>query len=272
MAESDDLRRGASAALILKGAARAQAGRERIALLEAIAETGSITAAALRVGLSFRGGWDAVQALNNLFDAPLVRAAPGGRGGGRAEVTAEGRAVLVAYRAIERDLEAAIAALERRISGAGAASAFDLFWRLGMRTSARNAFRGEVVEVEAGAVNTEVRISLGDGPGLTAIVTRRSAEDLGLRAGVGVIALIKSSSVILAPGAEPPRTSARNALPGVVSRVERGAVNDEVSLDIGGGRTLVATLTHESARDLALAPGAPAVALFKASQIILAVE
>lgn len=272
MTGSDDLRRGASAALILKGAARAQAGRERIDLLDAIAHTGSITAAALRVGLSFRGAWDAVQALNNLFDSPLVRAAPGGRGGGRAEVTAEGRAVVVAYRAIERDLDAAMAALERRIASADAASAFELFWRLGMRTSARNALRGEVSAVEVGAVNTEVRIALGEGLSLAAIITRRSAEDLDLRPGAAVIALVKSSSIILAPGADPPRTSARNALSGVVARVERGAVNDEVSLDIGGGRTLVATLTHESARTLGLEPGAPATALFKASQIILAVE
>jgi molybdate transport system regulatory protein len=58
-------------------------GLERIALLEAVARLGSISAAAKQVGLSYKGAWDGVQALNNLFDAPLVNAAPGGKAAGR---------------------------------------------------------------------------------------------------------------------------------------------------------------------------------------------
>ena len=53
-------------------------GADRIALVEAIAREGSITQAAKSLGLSYRAAWDAVQALNNLFDRPLVIARPGG--------------------------------------------------------------------------------------------------------------------------------------------------------------------------------------------------
>ena len=68
------------AALFLRrGASRV--GAERIALLQAVAELGSISAAAKQVGLSYKGAWDGVQALNNLFDGPLVAAQPGGRQG-----------------------------------------------------------------------------------------------------------------------------------------------------------------------------------------------
>src|SRR3546814_11797252 len=58
------------------------ANASRIALLEQIAETGSITAAAKAVGLSYRAAWDAVAAMNNLADRPLVEGSAGGRHGG----------------------------------------------------------------------------------------------------------------------------------------------------------------------------------------------
>ena len=65
-----------TATLSLKRGAAARVGLERIALVEAVDDLGSITAAAKRLGLSYKGAWDALQALNNLFDAPLVEAAP----------------------------------------------------------------------------------------------------------------------------------------------------------------------------------------------------
>ena len=59
---------------------------ERIALIEAVGDLGSISAAAKKVGLSYKGAWDAIQTLNNLFDAPVIEAAPGGKAGGAAQV------------------------------------------------------------------------------------------------------------------------------------------------------------------------------------------
>ena len=85
----------------------------RMALVEAIGELGSISAAARKVGLSYKGAWDAVQALNNLFDTPLIAAAPGGKTGGAATVTARGLAVLQAFRRMQTELDAALAKLER---------------------------------------------------------------------------------------------------------------------------------------------------------------
>ena len=262
-----------SADLILRGPSPGQVGAERIALLQAIAEAGSIAAAAKAVGLSYKGAWDAVQALNNLFDRPLVLAKAGGRQGGFAEVTEEGAALISAYRAVEWELGQALGAIERRLSAGGATSPVrTLLWSLGMKTSARNALRGVVERVTDGAVNAEVTLKVGGDTEIVAVITRQSVADLGLAPGRAAIALIKSSFVILASGDGPLRTSARNALPGAVTHVERGAVNDEVTLDIGGGKSLTATVTHESARTLALRPGDRVTALVKASHVILAVE
>jgi molybdate transport system regulatory protein len=262
----------ATADLVLRGLGRGQVGADRIALLQAIADAGSISAAAGAVGLSYKGAWDAVQALNNLFERPLVVARPGGRHGGGAEVTEDGVALISAFRAMEAELAHVLGGLESRLGGGVRQPLRTLLWSLGMKTSARNALRGVVDRVLPGAVNSEVILKVGDGAEIVAVITKESAEDLGLAPGVPAIALIKSSFVILARDEGSLRTSARNRLAGVVSHVERGAVNDAVTLDIGGGKSLTATITHDSAEHLELRPGERAVALIKASHVILAVE
>lgn len=246
----------------------ARVSLDRVALLEAVGELGSISAAAKRLGLSYKGAWDAVQAMNNLFDGPLIAAAPGGRAGGAAILTPRGEAVVTAFGRVRVELQATLAKLESHLSDGPTR---DLFWSLGMRTSARNALRGRVRAIAPGAVSTEVELDVADGVTITAMLTRRSVEDLGLAVGKPAIALIKANFVMLALG-EGLRTSARNQIGGVVVLREDGAVNSEVALDIGGGKTLIATITSESAQSLGLAAGVRVTALIKAPHVILAVE
>ena len=257
-----------SASLTLRRGAMTRVGLERVSLIEAVAELGSIRAAAQKLGLSYKGAWDAVQALNNLFDGPLIEAAPGGRSGGAAAVTARGQMVVSAFRRVQGEIDSALAKLETELAGAPAR---DLFWSLGMRTSARNALRGEIIRISPGAVNSEVVLRLADSVEIVAILTARSLEDLDLRPGRPAIALIKSSFVILAKG-DNLRTSARNQLAGVVTSRDDGAVMSEIAIDIGGGKTLTASVTLESARVLELAAGDAVTALSKAPHVILAVE
>jgi molybdate transport system regulatory protein len=243
-----------------------------MALLEAIAQTGSIAAAAKSVGLSYKGAWDGVQAMNNLFERPVVTARPGGKHGGAARVTEEGMALISAFRALESELSHVMRRIEGQVGRDASRPLRTLLWSLGMKTSARNALRGVVDRVVPGAVNAEVVLKIGDGSEIVAVITRESVDDLALEPGRSAIALIKSSFVILARDDGNLRTSARNKLAGVVSHVERGAVNDIVTLDIGGGKSITAGVTHESAVELNLEPGQQAVALIKASHVILAVE
>jgi molybdate transport system regulatory protein len=249
----------------------ARVGPERIRLLESISALGSITAAAKAVGLSYKGAWDAVQALNNLFERPLIAAHTGGTGGGAASVTPAGAAVLRAYQQVETELANIVDQLEQTLARADV-PLDPLIWSLGMKTSARNALRGVVETVIPGAVNAEVVLRIAEGVVIVAIITRDSVEDLGLVPGREAIALIKSSFVILAPAGERLRTSARNTFEGVVIRHETGAVNDEVVIELQPGKTITATITRESAEDLGLKVGERAQALVKASHVILAVD
>lgn len=259
------------AALSLRRGEGSRVGPERIALLEAVGDLGSIRAAADRVGLSYRGAWDAVQALNNLFEAPLVTAQAGGKAGGAAELTPAGRAVIAGFHRVQGQLAEVAARLEEGLAEAPLDDIGGLFWSLGMQTSARNALRGTVSRITDGAVNAEVSLAVAGGVEIVAVVTRDSVAALRLAVGRPAIALIKSSFVVLATG-EGLVTSARNQIRGVVAARVDGAVSSEITLAIAQGKTLTATITRESAEAMGLAEGAAVTALIKAPHVILAVE
>ena len=94
-------------------------GPGKISLLEAIAATGSISAAGRSLGMSYRRAWVLVAEMNEMFDSPVVSTAAGGAKGGGTALTDIGDAVVTHYRAIEAAaMKAAardIAALQRLI-------------------------------------------------------------------------------------------------------------------------------------------------------------
>ena len=67
-----------------------------------------------------------------------------------------------------------------------------------MQTSARNVLKGKVIQVEFGAVNSEIVIELSPGVEVVAIITNRSAKKLGLEVGKEAYAVIKASNVMVA--------------------------------------------------------------------------
>ncbi|MDR3098630.1 MAG: TOBE domain-containing protein [Paraburkholderia sp.] len=295
-AETGAPSRAESAGLGVGGSVWFQAGPQvlggaaRIALLAAIGETGSITGAAKAVGMSYKGAWDAIDAMNNLAGEPLVVRATGGKGGGGTTLTPRAQRLIATFGAIEREhrhfLERAAAAV-RALGGAadmdadaGAAGRLGtdlaVLGRFALRTSARNQLYGTVSGLARGAVNDEVSIALPGGQPLVAVVTRESADALGLAVGAAVVALVKASSVVLVAGGALPtahaaRLSARNRLSGVVSGVRRGEVNAEVMLELPGGTVIAAVVTDASVDALGLEAGASATAVFKASSVLLGV-
>jgi molybdopterin-binding protein len=67
-----------------------------------------------------------------------------------------------------------------------------------MKLSARNMFKGTVKSINAGAVNSEVTIQTAGGETLVAVITKESVENLGLKEGKAVYAVIKASNVMVA--------------------------------------------------------------------------
>lgn len=83
-------------------------GPGKAALIEQIAATGSISAAARAMGMSYRRAWQLVDALNTSFAEPVVITATGGKRGGGATVTEFGRELAARYHAMESKASAAI--------------------------------------------------------------------------------------------------------------------------------------------------------------------
>lgn len=80
-------------------------GPGKIALLEFIVETGSISQAAKKMAMSYRRGWLLIDELNSMFGRPIVETSAGGSGGGGARVTPLGLKIIKLYRETEADAQ-----------------------------------------------------------------------------------------------------------------------------------------------------------------------
>ena len=247
-------------------------GDTRIRLLEEIANHGSISQAAKAVPMSYKTAWDAVDAMNNLSEKPLVDRSVGGHHGGGTQLTDYGRQVIGMYRAMEQEYQESLNRLSETLGDDGTSDVGrfkGLMRRMAMRTSARNQFVGKISALREGAVNFEVSLRIDLQTELTAMITSESAEILELRIGKEIHAFFKAQTVILLTDRDI-RTSASNHLWGEIGYVHDGAVNAEVTLALPGGRTVTSIITMGSMQSLGLKPGMPACALVKASDIILA--
>jgi molybdate transport system regulatory protein len=138
-----------------------------------------------------------------------------------------------------------------------------------LELTTRNRVRGTVTGVVTGTVMAEVTISVGSEQ-IVAVITRHSAERLGLADGDDVTVLIKATEVMLAKGSAPlDRISTRNQIPGKITGVQQGSVMSEVTIDAGGSE-LVAAVTRNSVERLGLKPGDDVVALIKATEVMVA--
>ncbi len=84
-------------------------GPGKIALLQAVQDTGSISGAARTLGMAFRRAWFLIETMNTTFHEPLVRTSVGGREGGGAALTPLGEELVTRYRQLEEESRAAAA-------------------------------------------------------------------------------------------------------------------------------------------------------------------
>jgi molybdate transport system regulatory protein len=92
-------------------------GPGKVALLEEIGRSGSISAAGRAMKMSYRRAWQLVEDLNHTLAGPVVETATGGAGGGGARLTEAGRTLVQEYRALEvaamRTADAHLTVLDR---------------------------------------------------------------------------------------------------------------------------------------------------------------
>ncbi|WDE08876.1 TOBE domain-containing protein [Thalassomonas viridans] len=241
----------------------------QIELLTAIKNCGSISAAAKQAGISYKTAWDRIDAMNNMSEQPLVVRVAGGAKGGGSQLTRLGEKIIDGFDAMQQEHQNFIARMGSKLH-----SLQDVanFIRSGnMQTSARNQFRGQITRIIPGAVNAEVVLELSESQTVTAIITNDSLQQLNLKTGSQVIALVKASWVLLSKETGL-KTSARNQLTGTITRICEGAVNSDITVDLGAGKSISAVITHSSCKEMGLQQGDNVCAFFKASNVILMAE
>ena len=235
---------------------------QRIALLQHIAEQGSITRAAKSAGLSYKAAWDAIDELNNLAQKPLVERIVGGKGGGGARLSIEGERVLRLYQKLQA-LQAQV------LEAAEDASDLHLLGRLMLRTSARNQLHGKVTAIEPQGRNDLIRLEVAEGLIVDAQITHDSTERLELKIGTEVVALIKAGwlDVLEIDSAETP---GNNCLKGTIEKVlDADDGPSEVRIILPNGLTLCALDEPEHLQALGLTCGKPVRVEFSPSRVLL---
>lgn len=139
-----------------------------------------------------------------------------------------------------------------------------------MKISARNQLKGTISAIREGAVNGVVTIS-GQNNSIKADITNEAIQQLDLKEGMEAVAIIKASSVMFAPD-EIKGISARNQLRGKVVEVKEGAVNGHVTIELPCGERVKGSITNEAIEQLGFKEGGEAVAIIKATEVMVGVE
>jgi len=161
-------------------------GKGGARILAAVKTEKSISKAANELGMSYRYVWDYLHKIGEVLGEPVVETFKGGKhGGGGAKLTATGENLLREYVRLENYVGKVICDSE--------------YWEaLGLKISARNRLKGIVKEVEKNAVTAKVKIEVTVPTVLTALISREAVEELKIKRGDRVEAVIKATEIMVA--------------------------------------------------------------------------
>ncbi|MBD3830140.1 MAG: TOBE domain-containing protein [Arcobacter sp.] len=239
--------------------------KKRIALLKAIDKVGSLNAAAKLVPLSYKGAWNMIETMNNLCPIPVVEKMTGGINGGGTTLTEYGKNLVKTYEIIQKEHQKFLETLSHITDFDNGTLKF--FRRFNMQISARNQIGGVIELIEMGNVNATVYIKLKSGYTMVSVITTGAVENLNLQSGDDVIALIKSSAVLITTDISL-NISARNKLNGVVENIHFGEVNSEVIINIGGD-LIASVITRNAVGELDVKIGDKVTAVIKSNDVMI---
>jgi molybdate transport system regulatory protein len=166
---------------------------KRIKLLQGIENTGSITQGAKYAQLSYKAAHDAIQNINQLSPQPCVYSEKGGKGGGGAQLTAQGKRFVQIYDLLETIQTMGLTALGD--PNAPLHSLLGVMSQFSLQTSARNQLFGRIANIESNDLHSQITLKINDDFNLKINVTNNSAKRLDLFIGKDAVALIKAPNI-----------------------------------------------------------------------------
>jgi len=155
-------------------------------ILEAIDKEKSLSKAAQTLGMSYRYVWNYIHEIQETLNQLIIDTYKGGRsGGGGATLTDLGKSLLNEYKQVERYMS-------KVLSSSGSLEV------KGLKLSARNRFKGKVVAVEKGVITAKVKVEVKMPVTVTAVITKEAVEDLDIKVGDEVEAIVKSTEIMIA--------------------------------------------------------------------------
>jgi len=161
-------------------------GRGGAEILKGIKDEESISKAAQKLGMSYRYVWGYIQNMEKALGEPVLETFRGGKsGGGGARLTECGQSLLDEYERLEKYLN-------EILTNRGS-------WEVkNLKISARNRLKGKVVSVEKDGITAKVKVEVTAPSVVTAVITKEAVEDLNIKVGDIVEAIVKATEVIIA--------------------------------------------------------------------------
>jgi molybdate transport system regulatory protein len=161
-------------------------GKGGAEILATIGEVESISKAAKKAKMSYRYVWNYLAKLEKRLGEPVVKTFKGGsKGGGGATLTELGKQLLLEYNRAETYMSEMMGD--------------ETCWEdIGLKISARNRLKGTVEKVEKGIITAKVKIKVEVPAVVTAIISKEAVEELGVKAGDTIEAVIKATEVMVA--------------------------------------------------------------------------
>lgn len=161
-------------------------GKGGAQILEQIEREESISKTAEKLGMSYRYVWSYLQKIEKTLGEPIIETYRGGKsGGGGAKLTKLGKSLLDEYRLVEGYL--------------GEVLSDEEYWEaVGLRISARNRLKGKVLAVEKEGLTAIIKVEVKVPSVVTALISWEAAEDLEIKVGDKVEAVIKATEVMIA--------------------------------------------------------------------------
>jgi molybdate transport system regulatory protein len=241
-------------------------GEGRIELLVNIGKSGSITKAAKEMKMSYKAAWDAVDAMNNLSEHPLVQSAKGGKGGGGTHLTSYAKELIETYKILQEEHDAFLNNLSKRINEKN--GHINLLKSFDVRISARNQLRAKVARIQKGAVESEIFLELSSKETFMAVITNDSLEQLELTLDMEIYALFKANALTI-NGDLTLQKSDVNRFLGKITRITRDSFNAEIIIELDNKNSICSTMSVDIFDELNVGTGSKVVAFCRPKNIIL---
>ncbi|MDH4944977.1 TOBE domain-containing protein [Sulfurimonas sp. C5] len=222
-------------------------GSGRIELLEKIAQTGSINAAAKEMKMSYKAAWERINSMNELADEPIILRTIGGKGGGGTKLTDYAYELINTYKKLDELHRQFI----NRFSEAGdnPEHLAQILNRLFLTTSARNQLLATISQITINKINAVISMEIAGGGTLHSSITAKSAESMNLRVGSEVYGIIKSSDIQITTQ-KPQDTAKTNVIEGVVESIISNETDSEITLQINEKFSLTSSTSNKELQQL----------------------